>query len=170
MAKGKPVAEFGEHMPCTFGSVGMRNSVVEMDFDFAPASVAMVGKHIEQAFVILLRGIEIGVNQRLAIVVSPSVDYFRIFARPPFQTAFLFWPRSALLTIFGYDAWFEMIGQGDDQMHRVAGRRFQGAPSRRWQHFSGIGNLLLKTHVSFRCPAPKGASNSKNDGIAKAIP
>ena len=120
MARGQPVAEFSEQLARVFGGVGMRNSVVQMDLDFSPASVAVIGEHLEQPLVVLLSGIEVGVNKRAAVVVAPVVGNFGIFAHPRFQAALLLGARDALLAVFGIDRRFEMIGQGKDQMHRAA--------------------------------------------------
>src|SRR5712671_3448720 len=110
MAKGQLVAEFSEDATGIFGGIGLRNSVVQMDLDFSPASVAVIGEHLDQALVVLLGGIEVGVNKRAAVVVSPLVDNFGIFAHPRFQAALLLGARDALLAVFGIDGRFEMIG------------------------------------------------------------
>src|SRR6266849_10484136 len=107
MAKGQAVAEFSEDAAGIFGGIGLRNSVVQMDLDFSPASVAVIGEHLEQSLVVLLGGIEIGVDKRAAVVVSPAVDYFGIFAHPRFQAAFLLGARYALLAVFGIDGRLE---------------------------------------------------------------
>src|ERR1019366_7766948 len=130
MAEGKPVAEFSEQLASVFGGVGMRNAVMQMDLDFSPAGMAVLGEHLEQALVVLLGGIEVGVDEWAAIVVSPAVDYFGIFSRPPFQAALLLGTRDTLLAVFGIDGRFEMIGHGKDQVHGAADRRVQRAPGR----------------------------------------
>src|ERR1700687_837132 len=121
----------------------MGNSVVNMNFNFSPAGLAVVGEHLEQALVVLLGGVEVGVNERAAIVVAPVVDGFGILARPPFQAALLLGARGVLLAVFGNDGGFEMIGQGKDQVPGAAGWRFQGAPGRGGEDLSGIGELFL---------------------------
>ena len=123
MAKGQPVAEFREQLASVFGGIGMRSSVVQLDLNFSPAGMAVLGEHLEQALVVLLGGIEVGVDKWAAIVVSPAVDDFGIFARPPFQAALLLGTRDALLAVFGIDGGFEMIGHGKDQVHGAADRR-----------------------------------------------
>ena len=47
MTKGKVVAEFAEQAARVLGTVGVRDTVVQVDFGFAPASVAVLGKHVE---------------------------------------------------------------------------------------------------------------------------
>src|ERR1700675_1337842 len=130
MAKGQLVAELGEDAAGVFGGIGLRNSVVQMDLDFSPASMAVIGEHLEQSLVVLLGGIEGGGDKRAAVVVSRAVDYFGIFACPRFQAALLLGARYALLAVFGIDGRFEMIGQGKDQMHGTADGRGQRAPGR----------------------------------------
>src|SRR6266436_5613340 len=97
MAKGQLVAEVGEDAAGVFGCVGMRNSVVQMDLDFSPASVAVIGEHLEQTLVVLLGWIEVGVNKRASVVVTPAVGNFGIFAHPRFQAALLLGARNTLL-------------------------------------------------------------------------
>src|SRR6266851_9443738 len=123
MAKGQAVAEFNEDAAGVFRSVGMWNSVMQMDFDFSPASVAVIGEHLEQPLVVLLSGIEVGVNKRAAVVVAPVVGNFGIFADPRIEAALLLGARDALLTVFGIDGRFEMIGQCEDHVHGATGRR-----------------------------------------------
>src|ERR1700675_3498236 len=101
MAKGQLVAELGEDAAGAFGGIGLRNSVVQMDLDFSPASMAVIGEHLEQSLVVLLGGIEVGVDKRAAVVVSRAVDYFGIFACPRFQAPLLVVSRYALQMRFG---------------------------------------------------------------------
>src|SRR5208283_199566 len=170
MAEGQPVAEFGEQLASIIGGVGIGNSVVQMDLDFSPSGMAMTGEQVEQALVVLLSGIEVSVDERAAIVVTPGVDDFGILAHPPFQAALLLGARRALLTVFGNNGRFEVVGQGQNQMHRAVDRRLQSAPGRGQHYLSGIGELFSETHLAVRCPAPTGALIPKSYGIAKAIP
>src|ERR1700675_1362085 len=147
MAKRQPVAEFSEDAAGVCRSVGMWNSVMQMDLDFSPASVAVIGEHLKQPLVVLLSGIEVGVNERAAVVVAPVVGNFGIFAHPRFQAALLFGARDALLAVFGIDRRFEMIGQGKDQMHRAADGRFQRTPGRGRPDLSGVVDLFLQSHL-----------------------
>src|SRR5208282_3731809 len=147
MLQGQPIAEFSEQPASVLGSVGIGNSVVQMDLDFSPAGMAMLGEHLDQPLVVLLGRVEVGVDKRTAIVVSPAVDDFGIFARPPLQPAFLLRTRGARLAATGNNGRFEMVGQGKDEMHGALGWRFQGMPGRGRQDFPGVSELLLKTHV-----------------------
>src|ERR1017187_4248619 len=101
-----------------------------MDLNFSPAGMAVLGENVEQALVVLLGGIEVGVDEWAAIVVSPAVDYFGIFSRPPFQAVLLLGTRYRLLSIFGIDGRFEMNSRGKDQVHGAADRRVRRAPGR----------------------------------------
>src|SRR5208282_3487747 len=111
MAKGQPVAKLGEDPASVFSGVGMRISVMQVDLDFSPTGVAVRSEHLEQSLVVLLGGVEVGVDERTAIVVAPAVDRFGVFARPPFQTALLFGARCALLAVLWNDGRFEVVGQ-----------------------------------------------------------
>src|SRR5579862_54082 len=124
----------------------MSDAVMEMDLDFSPAGMAMIGQHLEQAFVILLGGIKVSVDEWPPVRISPAVDDFWVFARPPFQATLLLWARGALLAVFGNDARLEMIGKGDDQMDGAARRRLQSAPSGRGEHLSCVIDLFLQAH------------------------
>jgi hypothetical protein len=83
---------------------------VEMNLDFSPAGMAVIGEHIEQALVVLLGGVEVRVDKRTAIGISPAVDHFGIFARPPLHPAFLLRTRGALLAVSENNTRFKMIG------------------------------------------------------------
>src|SRR5208282_31260 len=146
MAEGQPVAVFGERLASVVGGVGMVHAVMQVNLDFSPASMAVLGQHLQQALVVLLGGIEVGVDQRTAIMVAPAVDDFGIFARPPFQATLLLVARDALIAVFRDNGGFEMIGPGEDQVHGPARRRLQRAPSRRRQDLSGVGDLSFETH------------------------
>src|SRR5260370_35152491 len=99
MAQRQPVAKFSEDAAGVFRSVGMWNSVMQMDLDFSPASVAVIGEHLEQPLVVLLSGIEVGVNKRAAAGVAPVVGNFGIFAHPRFQAALLLGASDTLLPV-----------------------------------------------------------------------
>ena len=72
MAQGQPVAEFSDQLASVLGGVGIGDSVVEMNLDFSPAGMAVIGEHIEQALVVLLGGVEVRVDKRTAIGISPA--------------------------------------------------------------------------------------------------
>jgi hypothetical protein len=120
-----------------------------MDFNFPPASMAVIGEHIEDAFVILLRRVEVSVYKRAAVRVSPSVRYFRIIARPPLHSALLLSARSPLLTVFWNNARFEMISESNDKVDRPSRCWRQSAPGSRWQDLLRVGDLSLQTHSKF---------------------
>jgi len=146
MAKGQMVSEFRQCMARVLRGVGLRHAVVEMNFHFSITCMAMFGEHLEQAFVVLLGGIEVGVDERASIMVTPAVDRFRIFAAPGFQAAFLLCSRNALRSIAGNDRGFEMIGHRDDEM-RMSSRRSANRPPRgARQDLARIHEFFLETH------------------------
>src|SRR5580693_6755905 len=121
--------------------------MMEMDLDFAPARVAMLRYHLDQATVVLLRGIKVGVNKWAAVMVPPAVHCFRIFTPPPLQPTLLLGTRNALVTVFRIDGRLEMIGHRDHKVHRFAHGRSQRAPNPAGQHFPAVCNFVPETHL-----------------------
>jgi len=70
--------------------------MMKMDFNLSPPGVAMVRENFQQAFVVLLGWVKIGVDKRMSLRVPPSVRSFWVFCSPPFQTPFLLISRNAL--------------------------------------------------------------------------
>ncbi len=89
VAKCELVAKFRQNVPCVLGGIWLRHAVMQMNLDLAPTSMTVIGEHLEQAFIVLLSGIEVGMDERPAIVVSPAIYRLWIFAAPTFQAAFL---------------------------------------------------------------------------------
>src|SRR5580698_4716823 len=123
MTKGHLITEFCENTARVFGSVGTQQSVMQMDLNFSPTGVAMLGEHLKQAFFVLLGRIKISVDEWAAIMVPPAVDDFGIFAGPIFEAALLLGERDTLLAIGGIDGGFEVIGQAKNHMYGVRDRR-----------------------------------------------
>src|SRR5882672_8355931 len=147
MAIRQMVATLGQHFTRVFGGVGLVPAVMEMNLHFTPSSVAMIGQHFKQALIVLLCRIEISVSQWASIVVAPPIHDFRIFARPPFDPAFLFRARNAISSILRVNCGLEVIRQCNHEMQRAARERAQRTPSRSRENFSGVRNLLPQTHV-----------------------
>src|SRR5580700_4120861 len=63
MTKCQLIAKLRQHTPRVLRCIRMRNSMMQMDLGFAPTRMAMLGQNLEQALVILFRGIKIGVNK-----------------------------------------------------------------------------------------------------------
>src|SRR5580698_5659115 len=147
MTKGHLITEFCENTARVFRSVGTQQSVMQMDLNFSPTGVAMLGEHLKQTFFVLLGRIKISVDEWAAIMVPPAVDDFGIFTGPIFETAFLLGERDTLLAIGGIDGRFEMIGHSKNDMHRTAYRRFQCPPCRRWHNFSCVRDFVFETHL-----------------------
>ena len=70
--------------------------MVQVNFNFAPAGVAVFREAIDQRLVVVFRGIKIGMAQRLPFVVPPRANCRGILATPFFQAPFLF----AMLDMF----------------------------------------------------------------------
>src|SRR5215472_5816482 len=114
MLLGEPVAKFDQLTPCAAHGCWRVNAVMEVNFYFAPAVMAMFGKLLNQGMVVLFRGIEIGMNKRLAVVIPPLLGSLRIVPTPGFQTPFLLVIWSSGSSILGHDSRFEVIGQRND--------------------------------------------------------
>jgi hypothetical protein len=134
MAQSQSIAKFGEQTTRILSCVRVRDSVMQVDFNFSPTCVAVVGEHFDQVLVILLGGIEVGVNEWSAIVIAKIVDYFRILARPRFEATLLLRPRDALLAVFGIDGGFEVVSECEDDMDWSPGWRAKGARGRGGQN------------------------------------
>ena len=119
MAIGEPVAVFDKNAARIFGGVGMREAVVEMDFDLSPTGVAMIRQYFDKTLVVLFGGIKVSVDEWTAIVITVVVDGFGILARPPFEAAFLLGAWNAVLTVLRVDRGLEMISQSDDYVRRT---------------------------------------------------
>src|ERR1700733_6475001 len=119
-----------------------------MNLDLAPTGVAMMRNHLQQAAVVLLRGIKIRMDKRTAVIVTPPVHHFRILAAPPLDAPFLLRARNTLVTAFQINRRLKMIRYGDDQVHRFADSSGERPPSSAGQHFPAIRNFLPETHLS----------------------
>src|SRR5258706_2946722 len=87
MASGQVVAKFSQNAPGILGGVRLHHAVMQMNFNFAPARMAVLGGHLEQSFMVLFRRIKVSMNKRPAIVVASALDGFGIFPAPPFHPA-----------------------------------------------------------------------------------
>src|SRR4029077_15729576 len=69
--------------------------------------------------VVLLRRIEIRVNERISFGIAVASEALRVFAAPPLQAALLFQVRSAGLAGIGQDRRFEMVSQSKNKMGSI---------------------------------------------------
>jgi hypothetical protein len=83
------VPEFDKCPMCIFWGVWRSDSVVQMDFDFAPSGTAMIGQSFDQSLVVLFRRIKIGVAKWMPITVTPFIRHIRVFLTPVFNSSFL---------------------------------------------------------------------------------
>jgi len=80
----------------------------------------MFSKGVEQALVILLGRIEVGMHEGPFIVIAPLVDDFGILAHPEVKAAFLLRTRNPLRPSLRRDRRLEMIGHCDQEMNMPA--------------------------------------------------
>ena len=71
MPGDEKVAKFDKLAPGIFSCVWMLCSVVQVDFNFSPASVTEFRQAIQMCAVILLGGEEVGMRQGAALMVTP---------------------------------------------------------------------------------------------------
>src|SRR5271168_3304293 len=100
MTKRQPIAEIGQYASCIPGRIRVGDSMMQMYLSLAPTRVAMLRDHFEQALVILLCRIKVGMQERATVMVAPAVYGFWIFAAPPLHAPFLLRARNALLAVF----------------------------------------------------------------------
>jgi hypothetical protein len=105
----------------------MINPVMQVDFNFSPAGMTMIGNAVDQTSVILLRRIEVSVYQRPPFLVAPPIHSSRVCGAPVFHAALLFGKGGARSTIFRHNGRFEVIGNSNDQMQGAA-RSGSGKP------------------------------------------
>src|SRR5450432_3155697 len=72
------VAERDQLLSCGLCRGRFVGAVVEMDFDFAPAGMTVVGELSDVGAIILLGGIEISVGEGAAVVIAESLEVARI--------------------------------------------------------------------------------------------
>jgi hypothetical protein len=84
---------------------------MQMDFNLSPPGMAMFCQAIDQAFLILLRGIKISVHERPTVTISVGLHQPRILPAPKLYSPFLQLMRSASQSVFRDNAWFKVIRQ-----------------------------------------------------------
>lgn len=91
--------------------------MMQMDFDFPPATVAMVGQQTNLDRFVLLGGKEVRMTEGMAINVAIATNGSRIFGTPLFHTPNLLGERDTAAAISGNYRRLEVIGQRKDQMY-----------------------------------------------------
>src|SRR5579875_1054344 len=133
----KLIAKFHERAPRVFCGIRRMDAVMKVNLHFAPAGPAMFCELLDDASIILLGRIEVGMDKRPPILVSPAVHQ-RIFSAPLFEAFFLRVTASVLSWRVRKDRWLKMIRQSDDQMRRPsvfgAARRLLPEVSRQPPH------------------------------------
>ena len=110
MPQSERVAKFGELAMCVLRGIRPLQAVMQMNLDFAPALVAMVGQPLHKGLVVLLGRIKICVTEGMALMIAIGVDELRKDPAPILEATLLFVVRSPSSSVFGYDTRLEMIG------------------------------------------------------------
>lgn len=71
MTQSQSISKLFQLPPRICRSVGRIQSVMQVDFNFSPALVAVLGKGIEQVSIVLLSRIKIGVDEGPSFLVTP---------------------------------------------------------------------------------------------------
>jgi hypothetical protein len=91
---------------------------MQVNLNFPPARAAMLCQAFDVAPVILLRGIKIGMLERMTIAVAPAIGQLGVFPAPALQAAFLFVVGGPGASVFGHNRRFKMIRQRENKMNR----------------------------------------------------
>ena len=92
--------------------------MVQLDFDLAPTCMAMFCQAIQQNRVVLLRRIEVSVDEWPAVVVSPWIDYGRVCTAPVLQSPLLFTEICMHFATARHNGGLEVIGKAKDEVER----------------------------------------------------
>ncbi len=108
----------------------------------------MLGEHFDQLFVVLLGGIEIGVDEGAAVVVAEIFDDLRIFAEPGFLAAELLVAGDALVAAGGIEGGLEVVGKAEDDVDGARLTRSQRVQRDGGQHSAAVGEFFVEeTHL-----------------------
>jgi hypothetical protein len=93
--------------------------MMQVNLNLAPARAAVILEAIDQGSVVLFGWIEVGVAERLAIIIGPRSHGCRVLATPFFQTPLLFIAVGQCPGRLRSNCRLEVIGYSDDQVDRA---------------------------------------------------
>ena len=112
--RSQRIPELDEHPGGVFGRIRSIDAVVQVNLDFAPPRVAVLGQSIDQIRIAIFSGIKIRVAQGPAIMIAPALDCHGILAAPSLYPALLLscthWRPGSGTTIHR----LKMIGNAND--------------------------------------------------------
>src|SRR5580693_4792205 len=82
MIHHQSIAKFQKLAAGIFCGVRTITPVMQVDFNFSPAGMTMIGNAVDQTSVVLLGGIKVSVDQRQPFLVAPPIHSSRIFGAP----------------------------------------------------------------------------------------
>src|SRR5579864_3360182 len=109
MIRGQRIPKLQQLAASILRGVWCRNPVMQMNLNLSPASIAMLCQSPYQAMIVLFGGIKIGVNEWIAVTITPCIGEPRTFPAPEIKAAFLLSIRSAQHPIFRHDRRLEVI-------------------------------------------------------------
>src|SRR5690348_16253838 len=96
--------------------------MVELDLNLTPTQSTKFCKTFDQPAIVLFCRIEIRMDKRAAIRVTPTIGEAWVFPTPELKSSLLLVIRSMEQSIFGNNGRFEVIRQCDNQMNAATGR------------------------------------------------
>jgi len=111
------VPELHESLARVLRSIGRTDAMMEMDFDFSPASFAVFSQPLNEELVVLLGREEVGVPQRIAIGVTVRSGDLGVPPAPLIHA-----PSLLILTRIApgrsprNERWLEVIGYRQDEV------------------------------------------------------
>src|SRR5215469_10032006 len=111
-----------------------------MGFNFTPSVPTKAGQSSQQAPVILLGGIEVGVHPSSSLIVAMRIENPRVLSAPVFDATLLLMVRCPCKIGSGDDSWLEVVSKGNHEVgstpRRAAGNSLPNV-CRKPSHSSG---------------------------------
>src|SRR5271166_6360158 len=95
---------------------------MEVGFHFAPSGFAVAGQALQQALVVLLGRIKVGVNKRPIFMVTPGIKNHWVFTAPALKAALLLIIGRPAKAVVWVDGGLKVVGYRDHQMNAASGR------------------------------------------------
>jgi hypothetical protein len=87
---------------------------MQVDFNFSPVGVTVLGNAVDQSAVVLLGRVEVSMYERPTLLITPQVHRLGIVGTPVVYPALLFRERRTQSRAFGQNSRLEMIGKYND--------------------------------------------------------
>src|SRR5262245_53757951 len=115
---GQSVSKLEQLLSRVFSGIRNVHSMMQMDFDLAPAIVTMFSEPPNQPFIMLLSWIEVGVTKRAAVRVTPRRHRLGILLTPGVHATHLLGVVDIAERIVGVKRRLEVIRHSNDEVQR----------------------------------------------------